>query len=607
MTKEEALKKYFGHDSFREGQKESVEALLSGRDALCVMPTGAGKSVCYQIPALLQEEGVTIVVSPLISLMKDQVEALRQAGVRAAYLNSSLSRAECSRVLDGMFRGEFRLVYVAPERLESPEFLEVSNRVTVPLVIVDEAHCVSQWGQNFRPSYLKIANYILRFPHRPTVGAFTATATAKVKEDIVKLLKLQTPVCIMTGFDRPNLYFSVERPKKKEQRLLAFLREHDGESGIVYAATRKTVDGLYDLLLKEGVSAVRYHAGLPDEERKRNQEDFLFGRARVAVATNAFGMGIDKSDVSFVLHYQMPKDIESYYQEAGRAGRDGSPAQCVMFYSPQDVITQRFLIEKSEANPELSDEERTLLTERELHRLRQMTYYATTGDCLRRFLLSYFGEAAPAACGNCSGCLSEAKVVDITVDAQKIFSCVIRTGQRYGRKMLIDILRGSRNERLLSLGLDAQTTYGLLSGLSEREVRERFDYLEENGYLAVTGAEYPILTVTPACRSVLQNGATLSMRTLTPPKKVKEPSSPKKAVADPNLYDRLKALRLRLAREQGVPAFVVFSDATLRDMCAKQPRTPEEFLDVSGVGKAKAERYGELFIALVRQNAVQDE
>ena len=599
MTKEEALKKYFGHDSFREGQGEAIDALLSGRDVLCVMPTGAGKSICYQLPALLSE-GVTVVISPLISLMKDQVEALRQAGVGAAYLNSSLSRAECSKVLDGMFRGDYRLVYVAPERLDSPEFTDVSERIRVPLVIVDEAHCVSSWGQNFRPSYLKIASYISRFIRRPTIGAFTATATDEVKSDIVELLKLQSPICITTGFDRPNLYFAVEKPKNRTKRLLEILGEHEGESGIVYAATRKTVESLCELLTEKGISVVRYHAGLSDEERKKNQEDFLFGRARVAVATNAFGMGIDKSDVSFVIHYNMPQDVESYYQEAGRAGRDGSPASCILLYSPQDVMTDRFLIAKSEPNPDLTKEEQEALRERELLRLKQMTFYCTTGDCLRHFFLSYFGEKSPVACGNCSNCLSEAKIVDITTDAQKILSCVIRTGQRFGKKMLVDILRGSKNERLLSLGLDRQTTYGLLAHLSEREVRERFDFLEEQGYLLATGGDYPTLGVTSACRPIHYEGEHHVMKTLTPPRAEKKISVDESV--DHSLYGKLKELRLRLAREQGVPAFVVFSDATLRDMCKKHPVTIDDFLEVNGVGRAKAERYGRLFTELIKGN-----
>ena len=421
MTKLEVLKQYFGHSAFRDGQEQVIDAILDGRDVLCVMPTGAGKSLCYQVPALMSP-GVTLVISPLISLMKDQVESLTQSGVPAAFVNSTLTAAQYGQVLWGIRNGVYKLIYVAPERLTAPDFPEVCQALEISNLIVDEAHCVSQWGQNFRPSYLKIAEFAKGLSRRPTVGAFTATATGRVKADMEALLELRNPLCVTTGFDRPNLYFGVEKPKSKQDRLLGLIRSHAGRSGIVYAATRKNVEELCEVLRQNGISATRYHAGLSDSERRQNQDDFIYGRVDVIVATNAFGMGIDKSDVSYVIHYNMPKDIESYYQEAGRAGRDGERAECILLYSPQDVMTNRFLIARSEDNPELTEQERQTLRERDLERLRQMTFYCTTGECLRRSILRYFGENCPSACGNCSNCLADSEMADVTVDAQKILS-----------------------------------------------------------------------------------------------------------------------------------------------------------------------------------------
>ena len=605
MTKYDALKQYFGHSAFRPGQEGVIDALCAGQDVLCVMPTGAGKSLCYQIPALVTA-GTTIVVSPLISLMKDQVEGLVQSGVSAAYVNSSLTQAQYGKVLQALQAGAYRLVYVAPERLLTPDFLSVCQGLQVPFLVVDEAHCVSQWGQNFRPSYLRIAEFTAALPVRPAVAAFTATATGRVKEDIRLLLGLRNPFCMTTGFDRPNLFFAVEKPKSKSARLLEWVREHPGRAGIVYAATRKNVEEVYRFLGQNGVSVTRYHAGLTDEERRQNQEDFLYGRADLIVATNAFGMGIDKSDVSYVLHYNMPKDLESYYQEAGRAGRDGEKAECVLLYSPQDVMTNRYLIARSEEGTERTEQEQAALQERDLERLKQMTFYCTTGGCLRQFILRYFGENDAAPCGNCSSCLARTEEVDITVDVQKILSCILRTGQRYGRKMICQILRGSRSERLISLGLETQSTYGLLRTMPEQELEERLDFLEAQGILIAQGGEYPVLKVTAKSRGVLYEKQTLQMKTLRP-----EPPRTKKAkggsgngtTGDGALFEQLRQLRFQLAQEQKIPAYLVFTDAALRDMCAKCPRTPSEFLEVSGVGQAKAEKYGAAFLALLRTYA----
>ena len=444
----EVLRRYFGYTAFRNGQETIVDALLAGRDALCVMPTGAGKSICYQIPALLLP-GVTLVISPLISLMQDQVESLTQAGVRAAYLNSTLTPAQYARALRNMAEGAYKIVYVAPERLSTEGFRAVCEKLPISLVAVDEAHCVSQWGQDFRPDYLRIAAFVESLGSRPVVGAFTATATKAVRADMASLLALQDPVCVTTGFDRPNLYFSVQTPHSKPLALLELLEARRDRCGIVYCATRKAVEEVEALLRDKGFSATRYHAGLSEAERRRNQEDFVFDRKSVMVATNAFGMGIDKSNVSFVIHYNMPKNIESYYQEAGRAGRDGSPADCILLYSPQDVRTNRFLIENSEPNPELDAETQEAVQKREYERLRQMTFYCTTTDCLRAFILRYFGEQTAEYCGNCSSCAAGSAVVDASVPAQQVLSCVARTGQRFGRGMISDILRGSESEKIL--------------------------------------------------------------------------------------------------------------------------------------------------------------
>ncbi len=589
------LKEYFGHDSYRAGQEQIVDSLLSGKDVLCIMPTGAGKSVCYQVPALIFD-GVTIVVSPLISLMKDQVGSLVQSGVAAAYINSSLSPNQYAKVLKNTVAGKYKIIYVAPERLATPEFLDVCEKVNISLIAVDEAHCVSQWGQDFRPSYLKITEFISSLSRRPIVGAFTATATDEVKADIARILQLHNPFMITTGFDRPNLFFGVEKSNSKPIKLLELVQERSGRSGIIYCATRKTVEDVYLLLLDNGFSATRYHAGLSEDERRINQDDFVYDRKPIMVATNAFGMGIDKSNVAFVIHYNMPKNIESYYQEAGRAGRDGENADCILLYAPQDVRTNQFLIENTEPNPNLTEDEQRIVRKRDLARLKYMTFYSTTSDCLRHYMLKYFGEKSSTYCGNCSHCLSNFETVDITIDAQKILSCIAKTGQRFGKKMIIDILRGSKNARLLSLGLDKQSTYGLMSDQTEKRVRDIVDYLDEKGYIIVHGSEYPVLKLTSASHNVLHSNISLLMKIIK--------QQEKKSVDAGNnfnstMLDALKQLRKKIAAKQNVPAYIVFSDATLMDMCKKCPHTPDEFLGVSGVGKAKLDKYGKEFIDVI--------
>lgn len=587
------LKDYFGHDSFRDGQEQIVDALLDGRDALCIMPTGAGKSMCYQIPALLFD-GVTIVVSPLISLMKDQVGSLVQSGVPAAYINSSLSYPQFLRVLSNVEHGKYKIIYVAPERLLTDGFLDTCKKIKISMVAVDEAHCVSQWGQDFRPSYLKIVSFIKSLDNRPIVGAFTATATNDVKEDIKKILRLENPFEITTGFDRPNLFFGVIKSSSKDEKLIDLIRERGDRSGIVYCATRKNVESVCELLCDNGLSATRYHAGLDEYERRKNQEDFVFDRKNIMVATNAFGMGIDKSNVTYVIHYNMPKNIESYYQEAGRAGRDGGEADCILLYSPKDVRLNRFMIENSEGNDELTIEENEQIRERDFERLKHMTFYSTTNDCLRGFILRYFGGDKKAYCGKCSNCLSVHKLVDVTIDAQKIMSCIARTGQRYGKAVICDVLKGSKSEKILKAELNSQSTYGIMKEVTARHIFGTIDFLAEKEYISADN-ETEALKLLPKSRDVLFGRERLVMKKVENSEKVVKTHRPEVPVSS-ELLDALKALRKSIASKKSVPAYVIFTDATLIDMCKKCPETPDEMLEVSGVGRTKLEKFGKEFL-----------
>lgn len=587
------LKDYFGHDSFRDGQEQIVDALLDGRDTLCIMPTGAGKSMCYQIPALLFD-GVTIVVSPLISLMKDQVGSLVQSGVPAAYINSSLSYPQFLRVLSNVEHGKYKIIYVAPERLLTDGFLDTCKKIKISMVAVDEAHCVSQWGQDFRPSYLKIISFVESLANRPIVGAFTATATNDVKEDIKKILRLENPFEITTGFDRPNLFFGVIKSSSKDEKLIDLIRERGDRSGIVYCATRKNVESVCELLCDNGFSAARYHAGLDEYERRKNQEDFVFDRKNIMVATNAFGMGIDKSNVTYVIHYNMPKNIESYYQEAGRAGRDGGEADCILLYSPKDVRLNRFMIENSEGNDELTIEENEQIRERDFERLKYMTFYSTTNDCLRGFILRYFGGEKKAYCGKCSNCLSVHKLVDVTIDAQKIMSCIARTGQRYGKTVICDVLKGSKSEKILKAELNNQSTYGIMKEVTARHIFGTIDFLAEKEYIS-SDNETEVLKLLPKSRDVLFGRERLVMKKVENSEKVVKTHRPEVPV-NSELLDALKALRKGIASKKSVPAYVIFTDATLIDMCKKCPETPDEMLEVSGVGRTKLEKFGKQFL-----------
>jgi ATP-dependent DNA helicase RecQ len=596
------LKNYFGYTGFRPGQEAVIDAVLEGRDALAVMPTGAGKSLCYQIPALLMD-GLTIVISPLISLMQDQVRALRAAGVQAACLNSSLANEEYAETTRRLESGRCDILYIAPERLFKENFQALIGARPSPLVVVDEAHCVSQWGHDFRPSYLRIADFINGLEQRPTVAAFTATATPKVKEDVLSLLGLREPFTITTSFDRRNLYFTVQKPANKTAALLDYLKPRRNQSGIVYCNTRKTVETVWETLASKGFAVGKYHAGLEDSERRKNQDDFLYDRKTVMVATNAFGMGIDKSNVSFVVHYNTPKNIESYYQEAGRAGRDGERAECTLFYSGRDVHINEYLIRHS--GDENADE---ALVERNLQLLKEIIWYATGTGCLRARLLGYFGEKAAAFCGNCSNC-NTLESTDITIEAQKIVSCVMRLeqrGRRFGKSMIINILRGSKNEKILNLRLDALSVYGAMADMEIGRVRAILDFLIESGYLAVETGEFPVIY--PASRvgeiaferkpvqASLPKAETKSLH-------IEDVSAPQ--LFDQSLFEKLRSLRTKFAQAANAPAYIVFSDASLRDMCRRKPKTQDEFLLTSGVGAMKLQRYGEAFLAAIREHETE--
>ena len=603
MEKLEILERYFGYREFRPGQEELIDGILAGRDVFGIMPTGGGKSICYQLPALMLP-GITLVVSPLISLMRDQVLALKAVGVPAAYINSTLNGAQMQAVYRNLLAGQYKLVYIAPERLDYGGFGNVVSQLQISFVAVDEAHCISQWGQDFRPSYLRIVNFLNGLPRRPVVGAFTATATQQVREDVERILMLREPVRTVTGFDRPNLSFEVLHPERKDPQLLRLLATKRSKSGIVYCATRKKVETVCEMLCQAGYAATRYHAGLEEEERTENQEDFLHDRKTVMVATNAFGMGIDKSNVSFVVHYNMPKSIEAYYQEAGRAGRDGAEAECVLLYNSSDVTTAKFLIDNSTDNEELEPEEQARIRQQDLERLALMVGYCKTKDCLRGYLLDYFGQKHPEVCGNCGNCKGEFEAVDITREAQMLLSCVKRIHDKLGYYVGIGIisrvLQGSKEKKVLQLGLDELSTYGLLKTLGRTQIRAMADHLEALGYL-LTESEHQTVRLTGTAAQVLYQGQRVEMLV-----QKEEAPTPPAAVTkltgdESELYDVLRVLRGQLAREANIPAYVVFSNATLQDMARKRPGNMTEFKRVSGVGEMKANWYGKAFLERIRE------
>ena len=576
MTKYEVLKKYFGYDSFREGQEMLVDALLSGQDVLGIMPTGAGKSLCYQIPALLLP-GITLVVSPLISLMKDQVSTLNQAGVHAAFLNSSLSAAQYRKALGFAMEGRYKIIYVAPERLLTPEFLYAVQSMEISMISVDEAHCISQWGQDFRPSYLKITEFVR----------------------------------LVTGFDRKNLKFTVQQPKDKFAAVESFLAEHEADCGIIYCLTRKNVEEVCEKLEQKGYSVTRYHAGLSDLERKENQEDFIYDRKQIMVATNAFGMGIDKSNVRYVIHYNMPKNMESYYQEAGRAGRDGLPAECILLYAGQDVITNQFFIENMAQESE-DPETTALIRQREEKRLKKMTFYCFTHECLRDYILRYFGEYGSNYCGNCSNCLSEFETVDVTVAAKAILGCVRECRQRYGTTVILDTLHGANTAKIRQYHMDENSHYGELSKEPVYRLRQILNELQVREYLYVTADTYSIVRLLPKASELLDEDGTMLMKMAKEekriPKAAKEKTKTKTSAAAKDLsneeaavFEKLRALRMELAKEHKVPPYIIFSDKTLIQMAMEKPSNKEEMLAVSGVGESKFEKYGEPFLACLAE------
>ena len=605
MDKYEILQRCYGYTAFRSGQEELIDGILQGKDAFGIMPTGGGKSICYQVPALLLP-GVTLVVSPLISLMRDQVLALKSAGIPAAYINSTLTGSQMRTVYRNLLAGQYKIVYIAPERLDYPGFGSVAAQLEIPFVAVDEAHCISQWGQDFRPSYLRIVNFIDQLPRRPILGAFTATATKQVRQDVERILQLRQPVRVITGFDRPNLYFEVIHPKKKDQELFHLLSSRRTKSGIIYCSTRKKVEQVCQTLQERGYGATRYHAGLEEQERSHNQEDFIHDRKPIMVATNAFGMGIDKSNVSYVIHYNMPKSMEAYYQEAGRAGRDGTEADCILLYNGSDVTTAKFLIEQSAENEELTEEQRALIRQQDLDRLADMVSYCKTDECLRGYILNYFGQAHTEICGNCGNCSGEYEEVDVTVMAQMILSCAVRIQERLGYRVgvttVIRVLVGSRDKRLLELGLDTLRTYGLVKGSQRSILRRVAEHLEAEGYLR-TESEHQTLCLTEKASEILYRGQSVLM------KQRKEPEQPAAAPVtggatlqeeDQELYDVLRDLRSQLAKKGGMAPYMVFSNAALVDMATHKPTTLPAFRRISGVGELKASWYGEIFTRTIK-------
>ena len=611
------LKTYFGYDSFREGQGEIIDTILSGRDALAIMPTGAGKSLCYQVPALLLP-GITLVVSPLISLMQDQVKSLNEAGIHAAYINSSLTEGQINKALSFAARGVYKIIYVAPERLETASFLSFALHTPISMVTVDEAHCISQWGQDFRPSYLKIIDFVEQLPGNPIISAFTATATEVVKNDIARILKLKNPNVVVTGFDRENLYYQVEHltGKQKDIFIQNYIETHPNESGIIYCATRKNVDTLYEKLFKQGVSVTRYHAGMGNDIRKESQDDFIYDRAQVVIATNAFGMGIDKSNVRFVIHYNMPQSMENYYQEAGRAGRDGEPAKCILLFSTQDVMISKLLLGSKDFEG-MDFQEIEQVKHQDSRRLQLMEGYCMTTSCLRNYILEYFGETTHQPCDNCGNCHQEFEELDMTLDAKWVVGCITEMRGRYGQALVIGTLLGSKKARLKDIGATSYNCYGQLENRTEADLRLLISQMIRMGYITQTEGEYSVLKAGNIAD--LQNKNTkiiikkfkekekisTTKKHKTPFKKDSFSASTESSSTDSTatnsshnsaLFEALRQLRLQIAKEESVPPYIVFTDRTLIDMCSKLPQNEDEMLNVSGVGQNKLKKYGQRFL-----------
>ena len=587
INKLEVLEKYFGYKSFRRGQERIIDEILKENDVLAIMPTGGGKSICYQIPALILD-GITIVISPLISLMKDQVDTLNSMGINSAFLNSSLSTYEFNEVMNGIENNKYKIIYVAPERLHSNEFITAITQVKIGKVAIDEAHCVSQWGHDFRVSYKGISTFIDKLIERPIITAFTATASEEVRSDIVNLLRLNNPQIFVTGFDRENLRINVVKGIEKKKFLINYIKDNSKDSGIIYAATRREVDSLYELLNKNNIKVGRYHAGLSNDERIKCQEEFINDETTVIVATNAFGMGIDKPNIRYVIHYNMPKNIEGYYQEIGRAGRDGEESECIMLFSPADVITQKYLIEVSTEDP--------IRKNNQYKKLQQMTSLVYINSCYRKYILNYFGDSYEGECGNCSNCLNKGEVKDKTIEAQKVISCIYKMKRSFGVGMIVDVLRGSKNKKLLNLGFDELSTYGIMKEYSSDGLKEFINILIAHGYLEVN-EEYSTVALNNISFKVIKGEVKVLL---------KEVNIESNRVEINDLFEKLRLLRQEIAQEERKAPYMIFGDGTLREMSIKYPITKEEILEVSGVGEIKYERYGERFIEIIKAYVIEN-
>lgn len=581
----EILKKYFGYTDFREGQEDIINNILNKRDTLGIMPTGGGKSICYQIPALMLD-GITLVISPLISLMQDQVAALNTLGISSVYINSSLTKKEANEIFKNIFMDQYKIIYVAPERLENDYFVEQIKTKNISQVAVDEAHCISQWGHDFRKSYLSIPKFVRELPSKPIISAFTATATPKVREDIIRNLKFN-PDLFLNGFDRKNLKFTTVKGVNSLAYIKKYLKEHSNEGGIVYASTRKGVDAIYSELKERGYRVGRYHAGMKDSEREESQNRFVEDELDIMVATNAFGMGIDKSNVRFVIHNNLPRDIESYYQEAGRAGRDGLDSNCILIFNPKDILTQRFFIENNQF------ENSSEIMDIKYEKLNAMVNYCHTSKCIRSYILEYFGEKGMENCNNCSNCLDNNEVQDITLEAQKIISCIGRTKERFGVNIIVGILAGSRNQNILKWGLEKVSTYALMKEYKQKEIRSLIDLLIGDGYIEVLKGEFPTLKLTGKAYSFIKNKESMSRKVAIVDKKITREGE--------EYFEELKKLRYEIARSEGKPPYTVFSDKTLYEMAKYLPLNKEDMLEINGVGEIKFQRYGEQFIGVIKK------